>query len=158
MMQRDITRSQTKGIKKLVFYKQKSLCYSAEDKKFLWYHLSSPPQGASWDPNRSAGCIGPYPSSPTWISAKPLRKVFHIPAPAALHQPAVLWRNFLDMYWFSSTCYRYVLPSLALYPAQVNTQKTKRICSFDTFFLCHLSSSRKHLFFREKFFPDIDPF
>ena len=23
------------------------------------------PYGASWDPNRSAGCTGPYPSSPT---------------------------------------------------------------------------------------------
>ena len=58
-----------------------------------------PPQftafAASRDPNRSAGCIGPSPSSPTCVSAKPLRKVFHTPILTALHRPAALWQDLL---------------------------------------------------------------
>ena len=56
----------------------------------------TPITGASWDPNRSAGCTGPYPSFPTEANArsgKPLRKVFHTKLLTALHQPAALWRN-----------------------------------------------------------------
>ena len=58
-----------------------------------------PPQftayAASWDPSRSAGCIGPYPSSPTCVSAKPLRKEFHTPILTVSHRPAALWQDHL---------------------------------------------------------------
>ena len=56
-----------------------------------------PPQftanAASRDPNRSASCIGLFPSPPTATSAEPLRKEFHISVLAVLHPPAALWGN-----------------------------------------------------------------
>ena len=41
------------------------LLFTAEDKKFLWYHLSLPPKAASRGPNSPSSCIGLFPSRPT---------------------------------------------------------------------------------------------
>jgi len=56
------------------------------------------------------------------------------------------------MYWFSSTCYRYVLPSLALYPGQVNTQKRKNMQILIFFFRRFVSEAKTPVFLR-KIFP-----
>ena len=72
-----------------------------------------PPQftafAASRDPNRSAGCTGPSPSSPTSVSAKPLRKEFHTPILAALHRPAALWQDLMVCTGFHHRV-KYVFP------------------------------------------------
>ena len=72
---------------------KKPSAFTAEDKKFLWYHLSLPPRAASWGPNSPASCIGLFPSVPTCGSARPLRKEFHIRIITASHRPAALWED-----------------------------------------------------------------
>ena len=79
------------------------------------------PAGASWDPNRSAGCIGPYPSFPTVCSGKPLRKVFGTLGLTALQRPAALCQIRMVLTGFHHCVAVYSL-SLSLPPqmSQVN--------------------------------------
>ena len=132
--------------------KEKSSAFKAEDEKFRGTTSVYSQKGSLMRPKQVRRLYRALPVFAYWVSpdsAKPLRKVFHIPAPAALHQPATLWRNFLDMYWFSSTCYRYVLPSLALYPTQVNTQKRKEYAVLALSF-CVICHSLINICFSEK--------
>ena len=49
-----------------------------------------------------------------------------------------------DMYWFSSTRYRYVLPSLALCTVEVN-KKIVRKYTTNSFLFCAFCHRRKHI-------------
>ena len=104
-----------------------------------------PPQftakAASWDSNKSAGCIGPYPSSPTTFVTTDLIIGYFgfkkatpkgIPHPG-LHCLAPSGSSLaesLEMYWFSSTRYRYVMHSLPLSVSQVKREQVKSFTNY----------------------------
>ena len=94
------------------------------------------PHGASWDPSRSAGCTGPYPSSPTLISGKPLRKEFRVAASTAFHLPAALWESGWARTGFHHCVALCVFLSLPPGAPQVN-KKTR--------FFPHFSARSAHL-------------
>ena len=94
------------------------------------------PIGASWDPSRSAGCTGPYPSSPTLISGKPLRKEFRVAASTAFHLPAALWESGWTRTGFHHCVALCVFLSLPPGAPQVNNK---------TRFFPHFSARSAHL-------------